>query len=68
MANASTWYQLGTIGNVRILNLYTDAQNLHSSQDVLCRVVPAVPAPGAILLTGLGTAIVGAVRRRRAMR
>jgi len=68
MANTSTWYQQGTIGNVRVMNMYRDANGLQSAQDVLCRTVPAVPAPGAILLTGLGTVIVGLVRRRRAMR
>ena len=64
-ANASPWYQTGFIGDVRVLNLTHDFKGFQRAQDVICREVPpAVPSPGAILLTGLGTAIVGLVRRR----
>jgi len=66
-ANASDWHQQGAIGDVRILNLYQDAKGFRPAQDVLSRLDPTVPAPGAILLTGLGTALVGVVRRRRAI-
>jgi hypothetical protein len=49
-----------TIGNVRVLNLFDG--KLHA-QDMLALVT--VPAPGAILLGGLGACLVGWVRRRR---
>jgi hypothetical protein len=66
LSNVSPWYQTGTLGDVRILNLTSDFKGMQRAQDVLCREVPpAVPAPGAILLTGLGTMIVGLIRRHR---
>jgi hypothetical protein len=46
------------IGDVRVLNLY---ENGEFRQDQLVRVVPA---PGAILLGGIGVSIVGWMRRR----
>jgi hypothetical protein len=67
-ANASPWTETGTIGDIRILNLTSDFKGMQRAQDVLCpEFPPAVPTPGAILLTGLGTTIVGLIRRQRAI-
>ena len=56
-ANSSGWTG---IGNIRVLNMYGDAQLTQNAQDVLV----SVPVPGALLLVGIGTAAVGAIRRR----
>jgi hypothetical protein len=56
------------IGDVRVLNLYTTsaAGARTDCQDVLGYFPPGVPVPGAILLGGLGCALVGFLRRRGA--
>ena len=48
------------IGNIRVLNIYEDGIY---RQDQLVRIV--VPAPGALLLGGIGVAFVGYMRRRQ---
>jgi len=61
-ATASGWT---SIGNVRVLNLYTiGTKTCIDNQDML-GLVPAVPAPGALVLGGIGAALVGWSRRRR---
>jgi len=61
LANASDWYANGYIGNIRVLNLYKNSACTQYAQDQLVRI----PAPGAILLGGIGVAFVGWLRKRR---
>jgi hypothetical protein len=63
LAEASDWYKNGNIGAVRVLNLWKNSNGTGYAQDQLFRL-PAVPAPGAIMLGSVGTLGVGFLRRR----
>jgi len=63
LANNSDWYKDGIIGDVRVLNLWKNSDGTGYAQDQLFRL-PAVPAPGAIMLGSVGTLGVGFLRRR----
>lgn len=57
-----------SIGNVRVLNLYNQGHLgdlRYKAQDQLVLAAPTVPAPGALLIGGLGTILIGGLRRRR---
>lgn len=57
------------LGNVRVLNLYKCYDGVNYSgpaQDQLIAITPVpVPVPGAFMLAGLGTFLVGWIRRRQ---
>ena len=54
------------IGDIRVLNLYKTSDLSGNVQDVLAKVTPAaVPAPGALLLSAVGTMCAGYLRKRR---
>ena len=57
-ASAAGWTD---IGNVRVLNVFTNLDDKGVHQDLLVMV----PSPGAILLGSIGAGLVGWMRRRR---
>lgn len=68
VAEGGEWYGMG-IGNVRVATLWTSLSNgIYSgyAQDQLVMVSP-VPAPGAVLLAGVGSLLVGWLNRRKSL-
>jgi hypothetical protein len=62
IADGTDWT---TIHDVRVLNLYGGVTGKECYQDML--TLGAVPVPGAVLLGGIGTCLIGWLRRRRAL-
>ncbi|MHC4676225.1 MAG: hypothetical protein ACYTBZ_27350 [Planctomycetota bacterium] len=55
------------LGNVLVMNVYPDSGYTLNSQDQLVMGPATIPAPGAIILGGIGVALVGWLRRRRTL-
>lgn len=66
LANTSSWYLNNYIGNIRLLNLYENADLTGYAQDQIVKIA-AVPAPGAISLLSIGIAFTGWIRRKVSM-
>lgn len=56
----------GDIGNVMVMNMYTNSDYTGRAQDQLVYFGERVPAPGAAMLAMAGMAFIGRIRRRTA--